>query len=188
MFICCIIFFFGVALIGGSLLLCAVYHKVKVPDTEVLTRAKTSGIPTLLQKAQLRWAGHVECMPDGCIPKQLMYSELSTGKYSAGGQKKRFKDSLKVSLKSFNINTNSWEAIAQEQPSWRSSITSGSRIAEKQLIPEAQKKRAARKDRTLNIHISDSDHICPTCGRKFHARIGIYSHLRTHRRGATTHV
>jgi hypothetical protein len=80
----------------------------KVPDTEVLTRAKTSGILTLLQKAQLRWAGHVLRMPDGRIQKQLMYSELSTGKCSAGGQKKRFKDSLNVSLKRFKIDINSW--------------------------------------------------------------------------------
>jgi hypothetical protein len=75
-------------------------------------------------------------MPDGHIPKQLMYSELSTSKRSAGGQKKRFKDYLKVSFKRFKIDTNSWEAIAQERPLWRSSITSGARKAEKQLIAD----------------------------------------------------
>jgi hypothetical protein len=34
-----------------------------------------------------------------------MYSELSTVKRSAGGQKKHFTDSLKVSLKRFKIDT-----------------------------------------------------------------------------------
>ena len=35
-----------------------------VPDTEVLTRAGIPSIHTLLQKAQVRWAGHVSRMPD----------------------------------------------------------------------------------------------------------------------------
>ena len=117
-----------------------------------------------------------------------MYSELSRGKRSAGGQKKRFKDSLKESLKSFHIDTKSWETVAQDRQSWRRNITSGAQIAERHLIAEAQKKRAARKDRILNTHIPNSDHICPSCGRGFYARIGLYSHLRTHQRGASTHV
>ena len=40
-----------------------------VPDTEVLTRAGIPNIHTLLQKAQLRWAGHVTRMPDDRLPK-----------------------------------------------------------------------------------------------------------------------
>ena len=35
-----------------------------VPDTDVLTRAGIPSIHTLLQKAQVRWAGHVTRMPD----------------------------------------------------------------------------------------------------------------------------
>ena len=31
-----------------------------------------------------------------------------------GGQKKRYKDTLKVSLKNFNISAESWEQIAQD--------------------------------------------------------------------------
>ena len=46
-----------------------------VPDTEVLTRAGIPSIHTLLQKAQMRWAGHVTRMPDDRLPKQF-YGEL----------------------------------------------------------------------------------------------------------------
>ena len=37
------------------------------------------------------------------------------GKRSHGGQKKRYKDNLKASLKAFNIPAESWEQIAQDQ-------------------------------------------------------------------------
>ena len=59
-----------------------------VPDTEVLTRAGIPSIHTLLQKAQVRWAGQVTRMPDDSLPKQLLYGELCYGKRSVGGQKK----------------------------------------------------------------------------------------------------
>ena len=43
------------------------------------------------------------------------YGELQVGKCSHGGQKKRYKDTLKASLKDFNIPTESWEQIAQDR-------------------------------------------------------------------------
>ena len=69
----------------------------KVPDTEVLRQANFPSIITTTRKAQLRWAGHVSRMPDDRIPKQFLYGELCHGKRTVGGQRKRFKDSPKVS-------------------------------------------------------------------------------------------
>ena len=43
------------------------------------------------------------------VLKQLLYSQLFEGKRSVGGQKKRYKDTLKVSLKGLNIEVGSWE-------------------------------------------------------------------------------
>ena len=83
-----------------------------IPDTEVLTRADLPSIHTMLMKSQLRWAGHVVRMPDCRLPKQLMYGELVNGKRAHGGQKKRFKDTLKASLKAFNLDCATWEAKA----------------------------------------------------------------------------
>ena len=153
----------------------------KIPDTEVLQRAGIPSVYTLLQKAQARWAGHVVRMPDRRLPKQLLYGELCQGKCSVGGQKKRFKDCLKVSLKDLNINLNTWESLAMDRPTWRSKITTGARSAEEKRTAEAQRKRTARKSRANSTSIAAPTHMCPTCGRSFRARIGLTSHLRTHK-------
>ena len=77
----------------------------RFPDTEVLKRGGMQSVHTLLKLAQLRWTGHVARMPDERLPKKILYGELQVGKRSHGGQKKRYKDTLKASLKDFNIPT-----------------------------------------------------------------------------------
>ena len=157
----------------------------KIPDTEVLKRADLPSITTLIQKAQLRWVGHVSRMSDDRIPKQLLYGELSYGKRTAGGQRKRFKDSLRVSLKDFNVSTESWESLASDRAIWRHTITKGAAVAETRRSLQAEKKRAARKARAASSSNTAPTHHCPTCGRGFLARIGLTSHLRTHHNNYT---
>ena len=72
-------------------------------------------VHTLLKLAQLRWTGHVTRMHDERLAKKILYGELQVGKRSLDGQKKRYKDTLKASLKDFNIPTESWEQIAQDR-------------------------------------------------------------------------
>ena len=43
------------------------------------------------------------------FPKKVFYGELQEGKRSQGGQKKLYKDTLKASLKDFDIPIGSWE-------------------------------------------------------------------------------
>ncbi len=117
----------------------------KVPDTEVLSRANQSSIHTLLMRAQIHWAGHTVRMPDERILKQLLYGELCKGKRSVGGQRKRFKDTLKTSLKSFSIDTATWEKLAVNRTSWRELISKGCQAAEDRPTLEAQQKRELRK-------------------------------------------
>ena len=70
------------------------------------------------------------------------------GKRSHGGQRKRYKDTLKASLKEFNIPTQSWEQIAQERAKWRGLIRRGaSEYEAKKKISETEQKRAQRKAR-----------------------------------------
>ena len=71
----------------------------KIPDTEVLKKAKMQSVHTLLKLAQLTWTGHVTRMPDERLPKKVLYGELQEGKRSQGGQKTATKTPLKPRLR-----------------------------------------------------------------------------------------
>ena len=73
-------------------------------------------IHTIVLCSQLRWAGHVQPMDDCCLPKRLLYGELSTGKRSLGRPKLHYKDTLKVSLKHCGIPYTTWESLPRTFP------------------------------------------------------------------------
>ena len=122
-------------------------------------------------------------MPDERLPKKILHGELQVGKRSHGGQKKRHKDTLKASLKDFNIPTESWEQIAQDRTKWRGLIKRGAGEYEAKQISEVEQKRAQRKARAKAspTELSSSDLSCSICNRQFGAKIGLVSHLRTHK-------
>ena len=140
-------------------------------------------VHTLLKLAQLRWTGHVIRMPDERLQKKVLYGELQEGKRSQGGQKKRYKDTLKVSLKDFNIPTESWEQAAQDQTKWRCLIDKGASQFEAKRICEAERKRKERKARAKgpSSHSAQSEFTCSICNQQLRAKIGLYSHQRTHK-------
>ena len=67
-------------------------------------------------------------MRDERLSKKVHYGELQEGKRSQGGQKKRYKDTLKTSLKDFNIQTEFWEQAAQDRTKWRCLINKGALV------------------------------------------------------------
>ena len=90
----------------------------RIPDTDILKRAGMQSIHSLLKLTHLRRTGHVTRMPDERLPKKILCGDLQVGKRSHGGRKKRYKDTLKASLKDFNLPTESWEQIAQDRTKW----------------------------------------------------------------------
>ena len=85
-------------------------------------------------QSQLRYAGHIVCMKDHCLPKKLLNSELSQGKFSQRGQRKCFKDTLKVSMKSFGVVLHCLEYLAQDRDKWREVVKRGVKPEETQRL------------------------------------------------------
>ena len=86
------------------------------------SNSRWPGIFTLLMQSQLRWAGHVARMPDHRLPKKLLFNELQEGKRFVGCSKKRFKDTLKASLKACNISFTTWEKTAEDRDGWGAAV------------------------------------------------------------------
>ena len=68
----------------------------KVTNTVVLGCAGSHSIHLLLCQRRLRWLGHVHCMGDGRIPKDVLYGELATGHRPAGRPALRFTGCLQA--------------------------------------------------------------------------------------------
>eukprot|EP00795_Rhopilema_esculentum_P009597 gene9597-17355_t len=106
--------------------------------------------------------------------------ELKHSGRKLGGQRKRYKDTLEVHLKDFNIDVDTWESLASNRPAWRSLIK-GALHSQAKLLEAAKEKRKSRKARAENASNTLPTHWCQTCGRGFHARIVFISHSRNHR-------
>ena len=122
------------------------------------------------------WSEH-RCYVEA--PSQLLFGELQHGKRSLGGPKKCYKDTLKGSLKSFNLSPDTWELAAQNCNEWHAALHNGAKAHEKERTITAEKRRQARKSNADRCS-SPATIPCPKCTRTFRAHIGLTSHLRTH--------
>ena len=148
-----------------------------MPNTEVLRRAQIWGAEALIMKAQLRWVGHVMRMRDDRLPKMIFLSELADGARAPGGPTKRFKDSIRATLRACNINISGWESLASDRSAWRSAVTQGVMAFEERRLQRLDDRRAAHKERKLDPETAVA---CPICGRLCASRFGLQSHLRRH--------
>ena len=117
----------------------------KVTNTDILSCAGLPTMYTLLRQYWLHWLGHVCCMEDGWIPKDVLYRELTSGQRSTGCPQLRYKDACKRDMKALNININSWEDLTADHTSWRSTLHKQLQSSEKKLTAVAAEKRACKK-------------------------------------------
>ena len=132
----------------------------RVTNTEVLERAGSLSMPSLLIQRRLRWLGHAHRMEPGRLPREIFYGEL------------------KRDLRSALIDTSAWEDIAKHRDTWQQSVKVGVSKAEANARVQDTCKRAARKERAASARDS-TRHVCATCNRDCHSRIGIHSHTRS---------
>nr|VZI46713.1 unnamed protein product [Spirometra erinaceieuropaei] len=135
----------------------------------------------MLRQMQLRWSDHLVRMDDEQLPKRLFYGEVATGSLRQGGHIRRYKDTLKSSLKHLQINPTDWEELALDRPTCRRKVKTGAAIYEANRIAAAKAKREARKSQLRPVRNADAQPLptCPRCQRTFRARTGLIGHLRT---------
>ncbi|KAK2179538.1 hypothetical protein NP493_485g00002 [Ridgeia piscesae] len=83
----------------------------KVTNKEILERTGLRFIDDLLIRNNHRWTGHLMRMSPDRLPKQILYSQLSSGHRKRGRPRLRFKDTIKRNLKLRDIKTDSWTPL-----------------------------------------------------------------------------
>ena len=151
----------------------------KLPNTSVLEKCNITGIKALLVRTQFRGCGHVSRMSDDRIPKRLLYGQLSGAKRRPGGQRKRYKDQLRVNLQTCDIDPKRWEALAADRSSWRALFHNAVDNFEEQRTEAIKTKRIARKS-GASANLTSTSYTCDICGRVCRSRIGLFSHRKSH--------
>ena len=150
----------------------------KIPDTKVLNRAGMPSVYTMLMKSQLRWAGHIVCMPNRRLPKRNYYlASYKKGSAPAVRQRSVSRTYLKTLFKTFTIDLDSCEAEVQDICGWRAAVYEGTKGSKASKTHAAEQCRKARTDSVKSSAAAPIP--CPHCPRLFQAKIGLTSHLHT---------
>ena len=152
----------------------------RVTHVEVRSRAGVEPVETMLIGRQLRWYGHTLRMPANRLPRQVLYGELEEGRRSVGGQRKRYKDLLKVNLQKCGMQPQNLERLAADRDGWRAACREGLDTHLCKYNLAAEEKRTRRHQ--LRDRPQHEQHHCEICGRECASQIGLISHRRAHQR------
>ncbi|KAK2170900.1 hypothetical protein NP493_1128g00046 [Ridgeia piscesae] len=84
----------------------------KVTNKDILERTGLPSMENLLIRKNLRWTAHLMRMSSDRLPKQILYSQLSSGHRKRGCPRLRFNDTIKRNLKLRDINIDSWTSFS----------------------------------------------------------------------------
>ena len=93
----------------------------KVTNKNILERTGLPSMEDLIRK-NLLWIGHLMRMSPDRLPKQVLYSQLSSGHRKRGRSRLRFKDTIKRNLKLRDIKTDTWTSLSQQRGKWRAKV------------------------------------------------------------------
>ena len=122
----------------------------------------------------LRWLGHVRRMEDGCLPKDILYGQFTSGARPVGCPALRFKDACNRDMKAYDINPKGWEAVAEDRTAWRQATRRGIERADEKRPHHAAEKRMRQKQKAALPPLS-SCFVCFGCTKDCHSRIGLHS-------------
>jgi len=95
--------------------------------------------------AAIKRAGHVMRMPDGRIPKQVFCGQLAVGTRPQCGPVRRYKDSLKETMKKCGMQPSTVSIDSQDRSNWKSQCQEAVEQFEDARVTVLQQKRAVRK-------------------------------------------
>ena len=94
----------------------------KVTNKEILERTGLPSMEVLLIRKNLRWTGHLMRMSPDRLPKQVLYSQLSSGHRKRGRPRLRFKDTIKRNLMLRDIKIDSRTSLSPQRDKWRATV------------------------------------------------------------------
>nr|VZI06747.1 unnamed protein product [Spirometra erinaceieuropaei] len=110
----------------------------RIPDTDVLERTGTLSICAILRQMRLRLSDHLVRRDEERLPNRLFYGDVATGSRRQGGQIRRYKETLKSSLKRLQINPTTLEELTRDRRTWRRIVKTGAAIYEANRIAAAK--------------------------------------------------
>jgi hypothetical protein len=104
-------------------------------------------------------------VPDTAHSKAALFRKTQS-KRKVAGQRKRFNDSIKVSLKDFSFSPDTREALAVDHPSWRSATTTGAKSQLKTHVSRQQNRnaRGEKSNRGTSTNSAAFTYFCPALG------------------------
>ena len=93
---------------------------------------------------RMRWLGHLRRMPNGQLPKDILFSELRHGRRERGRPLLRFKDVAKRDLNDLGIDVTEWEHLAEDRLKWRSATKTGGERLENHWLRKLALQRQRR--------------------------------------------
>ena len=156
-------------------------------NSDILDRARIRSMHSLLSQRRLRWLGHIRCMEDGRLPKDILSGQLTSGARPVGCPALRFKDACNRDMKACDISPKDWEAVAEDRTAWCQATHRGIERADEKRHQHAAEKRMRQKQNTALPPMSS----CFVCSKDRHSRIGLHSHsglcqnLKNLQRGAS---
>ena len=150
------------------------------PDTEVLVRAGTTSIESMVILNQLRWTGHVVRMNNDRLPKRLLYGEFANGKRPRRKPRKRYKDCISQNIKATGMDSGNWEEKTIDRVCWRSSVKEGCAFFEQTRTENEKIKRSLRKGTATDLPSDLVVWKCDVCDRILKSKAGYVNHVKSH--------
>ena len=114
----------------------------------MLERTNMNSIFAIICERCLCWLGHIRRMDKGLIPKDLLYSELVEGTRPVVKPRLCYKNVCKKDMKTCHINTNIWEACAEDSAICRLLVKQGTKRVKKREERSRHRKESQKEGET----------------------------------------